>query len=311
MSQAPYFPFYPKDWLTSHSIMLMTPEERGAFIQLLAHAWFATPACTLPKDDATLAKLSDTGSRWRKVRDVVLREFEPAEGCPARIQNPKQFAVWIEMQEHRERRAEAGRKGGNASVVARSIVKQASSNASANVNPLASVIVNPSIEDEVEDEVAFLFSNQKQRRDSFEKLWSNYPRKRGKEDAYRHFTAQVLTRSDLAAITEAITNYRSELEILGTDEQHTKHGSTFFNNDWRDYAPGSWHAPKPKRNGSSAFRTGITSSAPDLFEQRMHETVRKNFGKPDEVLNQLLQEFNGISIDEYRRAYGDGNGDVH
>ena len=35
----PYFPLYTHDWLSGRATSIMTLEQQGAFLNLLAHAW--------------------------------------------------------------------------------------------------------------------------------------------------------------------------------------------------------------------------------------------------------------------------------
>lgn len=91
----------------------------------------------------------------------------------------------------------------------------------------------------------------------FETAWSRYPRKRGKADALRHFEAQIKTRLSLAALDSAITNYIEECRILETGDKYMKHGSTFFNGDWKDFVDGTWKPP-----AASVSRDG-NGSRPD------------------------------------------------
>jgi hypothetical protein len=41
--QTTSFQFYVKDWLSSESVVVMTAEQRGWYIQLLCHAWNGVP----------------------------------------------------------------------------------------------------------------------------------------------------------------------------------------------------------------------------------------------------------------------------
>jgi len=107
----PYFPKYAKDWLTGEGTRLMTPEQRGAFDWLLCHAWLSNPPCTLPDDDDALAKLSDLGARWKRVGAAIRAQFQAFPEDSNRIYNKKQLSLWEELNEHRERRSQAGRKG--------------------------------------------------------------------------------------------------------------------------------------------------------------------------------------------------------
>jgi hypothetical protein len=84
---------------------------------------------------------------------------------------------------------------------------------------------------------------RKRATEPFETLWSDYPRKRGREKAFDHFVAQIRTPEDLEAIRSAVSNYRLEIQILGCEERYVMHGATFFNRRWRDYRAGVWTPP--------------------------------------------------------------------
>jgi len=79
----------------------------------------------------------------------------------------------------------------------------------------------------------------------FERIWSRYPRKKGKDRAKKHFNAQVKTEEDWTNINLALDNYLSEIQRMEKDEQHIKQGETWFNHHWEDditYQP----PPPPK-----------------------------------------------------------------
>lgn len=108
----PAMPLYWKDWLTGESILPMTPEQECAFFRLLLHAWGSSQPCTLPDDERALAQMAKQPlARWRKIRGPVMDQFVMVDG---RLRNPKQWSVYVDAIAHRERRAAAGSKGGNA-----------------------------------------------------------------------------------------------------------------------------------------------------------------------------------------------------
>lgn len=70
---APYFPFYPADWLSDGNVRIMTLEESGAYITLLAFMWQEGKDCTLPDDDRYLSKLLNLSSRkWSSIRKTLI-----------------------------------------------------------------------------------------------------------------------------------------------------------------------------------------------------------------------------------------------
>ena len=69
----------------------------------------------------------------------------------------------------------------------------------------------------------------------FDVLWLLYPKKLGKHDAMRHFEAQVKTNEDYTNITKALENFLKSGQVTQGDPKFIPHGSTWFNNRWRDY----------------------------------------------------------------------------
>jgi uncharacterized protein YdaU (DUF1376 family) len=95
---------------------LLTPEQKGALADLKAHAWAGTaggPPCSLPDDDAILAKLAGMPlARWRKVGGPVRAQLETVEDNGIRyLRHAHQYAEYADMMEHRERRSKAGQRG--------------------------------------------------------------------------------------------------------------------------------------------------------------------------------------------------------
>jgi uncharacterized protein YdaU (DUF1376 family) len=77
MNKSPAFQFYPNNWLSSPSVMLMSPSEEGAYIRLLAYSWESG----LPDDDNQLAILSRLGNAWHEGSGEILRKcFIKVEG---------------------------------------------------------------------------------------------------------------------------------------------------------------------------------------------------------------------------------------
>jgi hypothetical protein len=69
----------------------------------------------------------------------------------------------------------------------------------------------------------------------FEVVWARYPRKLGKDEAARHFKAQVTTTKDFLDIQHALDRFKSKLQKDATEERFIPHGSTWFNKRWRDW----------------------------------------------------------------------------
>ena len=100
----PYLPLYVDDWLSSDAIEAFTLEQQGVYLLLLLRQWKARDGL-LPKDDATLARYTRLGARWRKVgRPVLERCFnERADG----FVNLKLRRLWEETRERSGKAREA------------------------------------------------------------------------------------------------------------------------------------------------------------------------------------------------------------
>lgn len=88
----------------------LPPEARGIYIDLLCLAWDKDG---IPSDPACLcAYLAIPPAKLKRIWPLIEGKFVEAE--EGRLRNPRQERQRAEMEEHRQRRAEAGRKGGKA-----------------------------------------------------------------------------------------------------------------------------------------------------------------------------------------------------
>ncbi len=117
MGKDPSFPFYASDWLGSTKRLTMTPAQRGAYIDLLAHQW-GDKTCSLEDDDEVLAVLSGLNEGWLKGGSVLLRRCFPAHPTlSGRIANPRLLELRFERDEWREKSRQGGIKSGKVRAV--------------------------------------------------------------------------------------------------------------------------------------------------------------------------------------------------
>lgn len=108
MAKDPAFMFYTNDWLSSTIRVLMSPAQRGAYIDLLCHQW-NDETCSLPDDDEVLAVLSGLGEGWLNGScDLLRRCFPKSDTLVGRIANKK----LLELKDERDAWKEKCRKGG-------------------------------------------------------------------------------------------------------------------------------------------------------------------------------------------------------
>jgi len=113
MSSRPSFQFYPNDWLSSTHIMLMTPEQEGAYIRLLAIEW-QSEDCGLPDNDEELSILSRLGEGWFVGSEKIRSCFFVKDGRlfnQRLLDERKKQDDWIKKSEDAGKRSWESRKG--------------------------------------------------------------------------------------------------------------------------------------------------------------------------------------------------------
>lgn len=103
----------------------------------------------------------------------------------------------------------------------------------------------------------------------FEKLWKNYPRKLGKDDALANFRSHLDSGVRLEDFTQALDNYIAHLNAEKTEDKFILHGSTWFNKRWRDYL--KYKGPAKQAPGPSATAKADQQVAEDDKRKRLSE----------------------------------------
>lgn len=87
--------------------------------------------------------------------------------------------------------------------------------------------------------------------DGFEKIWNNYPFKRGtKKATWRKWKARRKDGISNSELLEATKNYQEHVKESGTEERYVKYGQTFFGPDehWREYKNGNYSSLEKRKN---------------------------------------------------------------
>lgn len=100
MTDLPYFQMWPRDYLadTRH----LTTEQHGAYFLLMLEAWMR-PECSLPDDDAILARLCCmSDEEWKANKDVIMAFWT----------FKKRSKIWVQkrLQKEHEKAGEKRRK---------------------------------------------------------------------------------------------------------------------------------------------------------------------------------------------------------
>jgi len=77
MQKSPAFQFYPQDFLSSLDVQMMTAEEVGIYVLLLANSWIQDDQGYLVNDEITLAFIARISvDKWREISPKILRKFK-------------------------------------------------------------------------------------------------------------------------------------------------------------------------------------------------------------------------------------------
>lgn len=118
----------------------------------------------------------------------------------------------------------------------------------------------------------------------FEKIWSLYPRKIGKQKAFSYFKkARKVKKVPYETIENGLYRYISYLEQQGTDEQYIMHGSTWFGQEkWQDEYILTGIKQKPK-SPEEYLRQKYGQDGVSDFESRRNRKVVNDYeqGIPD------------------------------
>jgi len=243
----------------------MTPEQRGAFIQLLCDAW-ADPSepCTLPDDDAELAILSGLGERWETAGAKVRAQFEPTES--GRLRNPKQWTVYTGLVEYRSKQSEAGKAG-----------MRARWGAKDNGEPA------PEANDHSAD---------------FLRAWELYPKRFGgnaKKPAHKAWVARLREGVSEDELIIATTNYAAHIRATGKDStEYVMQAATFYgpNERWRDYleAPAHGGGTSPSVERWELYKKHeLTTLEGGDYTARIAEAVKAGVWPTEEDAKRELQ----------------------
>lgn len=135
MSEIPFIQFYPGDYFKD--TVLLTTEQHGAYLLLLFSAW-GRKDCKLPDDDQLLARATRLSVRkWKSIKPVIMEFFEVENGY---LFNLRLLSEHQKATHKRDKKADAGRLGGNA----KSLNNNNTGSSKSNVLPLPESKQTPS-----------------------------------------------------------------------------------------------------------------------------------------------------------------------
>jgi len=117
MNKAPAFQFYAAEYLADENVQLMSLEEEGCYIRLVAFCWREG---SIPADLGKLSRLSKGASE--DVLRVVVGCFTEHPSDPARLLHKRLEAEREKQREWREKSSEGGKKSASKRAAERSVI---------------------------------------------------------------------------------------------------------------------------------------------------------------------------------------------
>lgn len=107
--RAPAFQFYPKDFLTDSNVVVMSLQERGAYITLICQCWIEG---SIPADEARIARLCGSpAAAFRKLWPALAPCFRPAKRGSDRLVHTRLERERLKQIEFRAEQSERGKSG--------------------------------------------------------------------------------------------------------------------------------------------------------------------------------------------------------
>lgn len=233
---APYFPFYPRDWLADPKVMFLSYDERGVYFQLLCLAWtYGEDTCSLPNDDRALAKLLGlTPEEWARYRQVLVDGDKPVfHSFRGRLVNSRLKLEYEKLREKsknlsvnaKKRWAKAETDVDTTEQSAAAIAEQKHMQLDVQLHEFGTCISEPELEPD---------SDTKKKTDTesypsdFLAFWSEYPRKVEKRKAFKAWKTRLKEGTSAEQMLTAARNYATACKKEHTEERYMKHPATFL-----------------------------------------------------------------------------------
>lgn len=282
----PWFPFWAADFANSRRVRVMTPEEVGCYILLLAHQWDSGP---LPNDLTELAMLCN-GASPNTVEAVLERCFNAVDGAfvNERLEEVREEQVEKRMQKVRAGRASARARKRSSKSKGSKKKERRSNGVPTDVERANQRTSNESeSESEYRDRETTLTGDEPPEYpkpgalekngtgydypDEFEEAWSLYPDREGgnpKKAAYRAWRARVRAGAAPDDLKAGVERYSRYCDAKGmTGQQYVQRAATFFGPDehWAE----EWETSVPQ-DDPDADRSWVREIAAEAreFEHR-------------------------------------------
>lgn len=222
---SPAFLFYVKDWASSRRVQAMSYDERGRYLEMLIEQWQTGSLPATPEDIAAL--FGDTEAGWKRAWPQLSPCFSKRLR-DGRLVNPKLEAVRRERHRYQKSQAASGLRGARARWRAhgKPIGSPSKPNGGSMANDGPDLISSDLISSDL------TVPDLKQR---FEAFWQIYPRKVGKDAAWRAWRKRRPTPEVMTQIVAALAWQRQQDSWLRDGGRFIPHPATWINaGRWQD-----------------------------------------------------------------------------
>jgi uncharacterized protein YdaU (DUF1376 family) len=250
--KSPAFQFYAAEYLADENVQIMTLEEEGIYIRLLAFCWREG---SIPEDENTLSMLCKGGSTTLIAR--VKKRFIPSEEKPGRMIHARLEMERRKQEKWREKSRLGGQKTqekrnptekkpsikGGSTTPSRVVQPEPRKGGSALQSSSSSSINTPLPPEGDEEEGGWV---GKEHRD-FSAWFSLYPKQIGEIEAQREWMACSHQRPPLAEMIDRLTSHINSQEWQADEGKFIPRAAAYINGQrWRDkLTPGrKMRAPK-------------------------------------------------------------------
>lgn len=275
MNKSPAFQFYAAEWLADEKVSLMTLEEEGAYIRLVAYCWREG---SIPADAEMLSRLCK-GASTTSIR-VVTSCFKQCPTDPLRLVHKRLESEAAKQREWRDKSSNGGRRSAEKRWGTRSDVNSADTGKSAVTTPISTPtpLVQPNCNSSSSSSSSSSINTKTlhynaSRDEAIERIYGSYPRKVGKPkalDAILRSVRSLQTGKDWPKLSEV-----EALEFLydkvvsfarspsGQAGEFTPHPSTWFNQGRYLDDESEWNnVGQPKGGNNDANRNGGSRQSP-------------------------------------------------
>ncbi len=256
MYKSPAFQWYPKDFLTDLNVVVMTLEQRGAYITLLSQCWLEGD---LPIEPTKLQAICNHPSNWSEIWDGI-------KGCFVENSSGKYVNLRLEAERNKQKEwLEKSSRGGKRSAELRRESKGGSLMVGSKGEPSANTSSSSSS------------SKRKKRKrreypTGFERLWGIHP-KGGKINAYEAMERYDPNESELDAWIEKLT-------VLRETEQWTKDGGKWAKDLSAWINGGYFDGELPSSNILITYKQMFAEIDKGVLSQSDYEQVPQKEGNP-------------------------------